>query len=496
MTPTTTGVPSPTSYTPGFLGLEKYRGSTSGGYQAYAFLTDGDAKTKWLSNVNTASPAAQWAYVDFGAAVSVDSLQIVWDTPYATAFKVQAWGSTSSWPPPYQATGGSTWQDTSAALVAGSGGSQTVTFSAVTTQFIRVLMSASSAGAGGAYSIAELTAFSGATQLTKNVASTSQSPTAVSSTDPANQSSSQTSFDFESFMTYLQSFVPAADAMITVNFGTGTPQEAAAWVHYANVVKKYGIRYWQVGNELEGYWETGGPLDAQDYVKRYLEFYDAMKAEDPSIVVLGPVSGGISEPSNLGDGKTFIQDFILLLAAAGKADHIDGIDFHWYPSYGPVSDQANLATASQLGVFAANLKTWLAAAGAKADVPVFLTEYNMGQGASAPPVYDNQLVSGLWLATSLGEYARSFPQGSGTFLWLVLSGGSTGDATDATAGDMGYLQSTNNTYRYQEHATYWAMQMMSSLWAMAAKPGRTNWSRPPARSRRWRPTLRFGRTAL
>jgi len=462
-------VPSPTIYTPGFLGIEMHRGSTSGGYQAWAMLTDGDAATSWLSNANTASPAAQWAYLDLGAAVPVDSLHIVWGTPYATSFQVQSWSGTSAWPPPYQAVGG-TWQDTSAGVVAGTGVTQTVTFTSVTTQFIRVLLTASSAGVNGAYAIAELTAFDGATQLTHNVAGVSQTPTTVSSTDPANQSSSTPAFDFESFMTYLQSFSPAADAMITVNFGTGTPQEAAAWVHYANVVKQYGIRYWQVGNELEGYWETGGPLNAQDYVQRYVEYYDAMKAEDPSIVVLGPVSGGIDEPSNLGDGKTFLEDFIALLGAAGKADHIDGIDFHWYPNYQAVSDQAGLATVAQLGNLAANLKTWLAAVGANADVPVFLTEYNMGLGATNPPVYDNQLVSGLWLATALGEYASHFPDGSGTYLWLMLSGTNTPDATDATIGDLGYLQSSNNPYRYQERASYWAMRMMSTLWSI---PGDT-----------------------
>jgi hypothetical protein len=171
-------------------------------------------------------------------------------------------------------------------------------------------------------------------------------------------------------------------------------------VHYANVVKAYGIRYWQVGNELEGNWETGGPLNAQDYVNRYVAFYDAMKAEDPSIVVLGPVSS-MSDPSNLGDGKEFIQDFIELLQASGKADHIDGIDFHWYPNWGKVTDQAGLDTVSQLGSFATRLNGWLAASD-KSDVPVFLTEFNMGLDEPNTPVYDYQLVAGLWLANTLG----------------------------------------------------------------------------------------------
>jgi hypothetical protein len=192
-----------------------------------------------------------------------------------------------------------------------------------------------------------------------------------------------------------------------------------------------------------------------------------MKGEDSSILVLGPVSGGIGEPSNLGDGKTLIQDFIQLLDAAGKADHIDGIDFHWYPNYETVTDQAALATVSQLGTLAGNLTTWLGATKAKANVPVFLTEYNIGLGASATPVYANQLVNGLWIANVLGEYAHYFGNGGSTYLWNMLSGGSTTDSSDPTAGDLGYLQWNNNSYRFQEHAEYWAMQMMSANWAIA-----------------------------
>ena len=168
----------------------------------------------------------------------------------------------------------------------------------------------------------------------------SQSATTASSTDPANAPVSPpwSGFDFKLFMTYVHSFKPAAEPVLTVNVGTGTPQEAAAWVHYANVVKGYGVKYWQIGNEMEGDWETGGPLNAQDYVRRYVEYHDAMTAEDSSIVVLGPVSGGINEPSNLPDGNTFIQDFISLLPAGQQSKYIGGIDFHWYPTYDAVSD--------------------------------------------------------------------------------------------------------------------------------------------------------------
>jgi hypothetical protein len=404
-------------------------------------------------------------YVDLGKTTAVTSIQIVWGTPYAASFQVQTWSGTVSYPPPYGATGG-TWQTTSAGVVTGTGGTQTVTFNGVSAEFVRVLMSASSAGAGGAYSIAELIAFNGTTQVTTNTASIQQSPTTASSTDPANTPAPESNFDFESFMTYVRSFKPAAEPVITVNVGTGTAGEAAAWVHYANVVRHYDIRYWQIGNEMEGNWETGGPLNASDYVQRYLQYYDAMKVEDPTIVILGPVSGGMTEVSNLPDGNLFVQDFIGLLHAAGKDNAINAIDFHWYPNYGPVSDAVALATPSQIGAFSTQVKSWLSAASVTRQVPVFMSEYNIGLGSPNIPVYANQLVNGLWEADTLGEFIHSFGSGGGTNLWNMIDSWTSQALTDPTAGDLGYLQHDVNAYRYQPHANYWAMQMMSSDWAI------------------------------
>ena len=456
-------VPSSTTFTPGFQGTETYRGTTSASYSVPAFVADGDPTTRWMSNVDTDFPASQWVYVDLGAAATVSSVQIIWGTPYATSFQVQTWSS-AAWPPPYEATGG-TWQTTSAGVVTGTGGTLTVAFNPISTEFIRVLMTASSAGANGAYSIAELTAYNGTTEVTKNVASMTQSATTASSTDPANTApaSPWSGFDFEEFMTYVHSFTPTAAPVITVNFGTGTPQEAAAWVHYANVVKGYGIKYWQIGNEMDGNWETGGPLNAQDYVRRYIEYYDAMKAEDPTIMVLGPVSGGITDPSNLPDGNTFIQDFISILHAKNKDSYLGGIDFHWYPTYQVESDPEVLGTVSQLGVFSDQLTATLAATGNTSSVPVFMTEYNIAPSEVAPL---DHLVNALWLANSLGEFIHYFGNGGGTTLWNMLQGGPTSDDTNSSVGDFGYLQFNNNAYHYQPHADYWAMQMMSSDWAI------------------------------
>jgi hypothetical protein len=142
--------------------------------------------------------------------------------------------------------------------------------------------------------------------------------------------------DFDSFMSTAKSV--GAQPIIIANYGSGTPQEAANWVQYANVTKGYGVKYWEIGNELygDGYyganWETDnhaskGPAAYADNV---LQYASAMKAADPSIKI-GAV---LTLPGNWPDsviGGTDSGDWNhIVLQDAGSA--IDFVIVHWYPS--------------------------------------------------------------------------------------------------------------------------------------------------------------------
>jgi len=77
-----------------------------------------------------------------------------------------------------------------------------------------------------------------------------------------------------------------AQAFITVNYGTGTAEEAANWVRCANVTNRYGFKYWEIGNEVYGTWETDAnvhPNDAYNYATRAKDYLAQMKAADPTI---------------------------------------------------------------------------------------------------------------------------------------------------------------------------------------------------------------------
>ncbi len=88
-----------------------------------------------------------------------------------------------------------------------------------------------------------------------------------------------------------------AEPMLGVNLGTGTIQSAADLVEYCNAPvgthyadlraahgfrEPHGVKYWCLGNEMDGPWQIGH-LDALDYAKKAREAAKLMKWHDPSI---------------------------------------------------------------------------------------------------------------------------------------------------------------------------------------------------------------------
>ena len=129
-----------------------------------------------------------------------------------------------------------------------------------------------------------------------------------------------------------------AQAIVTANYGSGTPQEAAAWVQYSNVTKGYGVKYWEIGNEQYGNGEYGAKWEgdnhsshsATTYATNLLQYISAMKAVDPSIKI-GPVlTTPASWPDGIvGPGDTQDWNHTVLSIAGSK---IDFVIVHTYPS--------------------------------------------------------------------------------------------------------------------------------------------------------------------
>lgn len=96
--------------------------------------------------------------------------------------------------------------------------------------------------------------------------------------------------------------LPGANVFTTVNYGSGSAREAAAWVLSANVTNKCGFKYWEIGNECYGTWETDSNAVAHDpytYATNAAAYMQAMRAADPTIHIgLVAVPGEDSSVNN------------------------------------------------------------------------------------------------------------------------------------------------------------------------------------------------------
>ncbi|MFX0101958.1 MAG: alpha-L-arabinofuranosidase C-terminal domain-containing protein [Candidatus Hodarchaeota archaeon] len=98
---------------------------------------------------------------------------------------------------------------------------------------------------------------------------------------------------------------------LNVNFGSGTPEEAAEWVEYVNGgantvggklrrenghVEPYNVKIWGIANEIYGFWEIGDYRNKpREYGEKYLEFARVMKESDPTIELVAVGHDGSSD---------------------------------------------------------------------------------------------------------------------------------------------------------------------------------------------------------
>lgn len=112
-------------------------------------------------------------------------------------------------------------------------------------------------------------------------------------------------FGTEEFIAYCRAL--GTEPCLCANLGSGTLDEAAAWVeycnattdtHYANLRRRHGspephgVRYWGLGNEVWGFWQVGHKTAAQ-YAEQAREYGKAMKWVDPSIQLVACGAGNV-----------------------------------------------------------------------------------------------------------------------------------------------------------------------------------------------------------
>jgi alpha-N-arabinofuranosidase len=223
------------------------------------------------------------------------------------------------------------------------------------------------------------------------------------------------------------SFTHAVNAqpMITVNF-SGTLQEAADWVRFTNVTHTWGVRLWEIGNEIYGDWENSWTHDGALYCNGdgahpgFNAFYDAMKAVDPSILI-GAV-GALNATEYDSWGLKVLQNC---------GSRMDFYVIHRYPVGPGNRDYVGLLADPQVAwpAITQDIQTMMSASVPTRSIPIALTEYNSYWTEPEPLAVE--VVNLLYLADTLGQaISQRF-----TFAnhWDILNG------LTANGGDYGYL---------------------------------------------------------
>jgi alpha-L-arabinofuranosidase len=322
---------------------------------------------------------------------------------------------------------------------------------------------------------------------------------------------------FANFIHVITNASVNAQAIITVNYGTGTPQEAAAWVAYCNAATSssvslgmdakgtnwqtagywaslrasarlgsddgknflrisrtapLGFKYWEIGNECHGSWETDDNTVAHDpytYAMRATDYIALMKAVDPTIKI-GLVStpgedtyaNNTSHPAHNSrtgaDHNGWTPVLLTTLNSLGVTP--DFLVHHFYAEYGSDNDQTLLQASANWASDATSLRQQITdyVGNNGTNIELLVTENNADSGNQGKQ--STSLVNGLYLADSLAQLMRTEFNG---FVWWDLRNGTdyNGDFSESlygwrTNGDLGIVGNLN--MRYPTFYTFKLMQ--------------------------------------
>ncbi|WP_084124865.1 hypothetical protein [Demequina sp. NBRC 110054] len=224
---------------------------------------------------------------------------------------------------------------------------------------------------------------------------------------------------------------------ITVNLGTGTAEEAAAWVEYCNGSvetpmgrlraqnghpEPYGVDRWELGNETYGSWQ-GGFVGPEENARRFAEYAEAMRAASPIPLTLhaagdwfdlAPARDGLIDVSN--DGQWHGE----LLRQA--VEHLDVVSLHGIPINDRFFEGVDSDTIHQ------SLMGWCETA-LESQLPELLAELDAGTPAGHAPI---RLSITEWGPIGASPGAVSIENADGAVWAVAFLGGLTtfGDRID------------------------------------------------------------------
>jgi hypothetical protein len=281
-----------------------------------------------------------------------------------------------------------------------------------------------------------------------------------------------------------------AQVVITTNYGTGTPQEAAAWVRYSNITKGYGFKYWEVGNECYGTWEDDRQAIAHDpvtYANLAVQYIQAMKAVDPTIkigVVADASEDSYNNSASNGTTRTVTNPAtgvahsgwtpVMLATMAAQGVLPDFVIYHYYAqNEGNENDAALLQAPKNWAGFATTLRSILTdyVPTGGAGIELLCTENN--SVSTNPGKQSVSLVNGLFMADSLGSLMQTE---FNSLVWWDLHNG-PGNAGNNSSSLYGWRQygdygiengdstsvqgSTINLAQHDPYPTYYVQKLLT-----------------------------------
>jgi alpha-L-arabinofuranosidase len=240
-----------------------------------------------------------------------------------------------------------------------------------------------------------------------------------------------------------------AQVFMTVNYGTGGSNEAAAWVASANITNHCNFKYWEIGNECYGSWEADTNPAAHDpytYATRAAGYIQLMKAMDPTIKIGAVAVAG--EDNDVNYPAEVVTNPITGVTHSGWTPvmlsrfkslgiYPDFLIYHDYPEYtsggtsSTDSDPLLLQIADDYSISA--LSDWASAAQnfrmqltdylggpTGSNIELCVTENNSDSGVEGRQM--TSIVNGLYLADSLGQLMRTE---FNSLIWWDLRNGPT-----------------------------------------------------------------------
>jgi alpha-L-arabinofuranosidase len=268
-----------------------------------------------------------------------------------------------------------------------------------------------------------------------------------------------------------------AQVYLTVNYGSGTPAQAASWVQHSNVAKHYGFKYWEIGNENYGTWETDDntqPNDPYTYATRFQTYFNQMKAVDSTIKIGAVVTTGEDSYANYTNHPVLNPRTgqihngwtpVLLTTLKNLGVTPDFVIYHRYiQSPGDENDAGLLQSSTTWANDAADLRQQLNdyLGSAATNVELNCTENNSVY--TNPGKQTTSLVNGLFLADSLGNVLQT--EFNSVLWWDIRNGQETDNNNDPAlygwrqCGDYGITDSADPATPADRYPTYCVAKLL------------------------------------